>query len=46
MPDDDQRVARIVATLKRSAAALRDAGIPLARAFFTMVEGLGVVEPA
>jgi hypothetical protein len=30
VPDDDQRVARIVATLKRSAAALRDAGIPFA----------------
>jgi hypothetical protein len=28
--DDDERVGRIVATLKRSAAALRDAGIPFA----------------
>lgn len=30
MSDNDERVSRVVATLKRSAAALRDAGIPFA----------------
>jgi len=30
VPEDNERLARIVATLKRSAAALRDAGIPFA----------------
>ena len=30
MPDDDVRVARVVATLKRAATALRDAGVPFA----------------
>ena len=32
MPDDDERLAAVVATLKRAAAALRDAGVPFALA--------------
>jgi hypothetical protein len=51
--DNDERVARVVAgalavreQVDRESVRRRAADAPFARASFTMVEGLGVVEPA